>query len=77
MAQLILTVEDNAMLSDLKRAVKMLRGVVSVTVKKETGASSKSSKETAKAVMEAMRGDFAGELDTSSKENLRASIMAL
>lgn len=77
MAQLILTVEDNAMLSDLKRAVKMLRGVVKVTVKNEVGTSSTLNKETAEAVMEAKRGEFAGELDTSSKENLIASIMAL
>lgn len=36
MAQLILQVEDNAQLLDLKRAVEMFRGVISVTVKKET-----------------------------------------
>lgn len=77
MAQLILTIENNAMLSDLKRAVKMLRGVVNVTVKKDAGTLSAFSKETAEAVLEAKRGDFAGELDTSSKENLKASIMAL
>lgn len=73
MAQLILQIEDNAMLPELKRAVKLLRGVVSVTVKKED----MPCKETVESIMEARRGDFVGELDASSKENLKASIMAL
>jgi len=73
MAQLILQVEDNTLLPDLKKAAEMLRGVISVTVKKEETFG----KETAESLMEAKRGNFAGELDTSSKENLKASIMAL
>lgn len=40
MIQLVLTIEDDAMLPDLKRAVKMLRGVVGVTVKKEVAGNS-------------------------------------
>ena len=76
MAQLILQVEDDAMLPDLKKAVKMLRGVISVTVKKEEAVSIPN-KETIKAIEEARRGCFAGELDASSKETLKASIMAL
>lgn len=73
MAQLILQVDDNALLPDLKKAVELLRGVVSVTVKKEETPS----KETVESIMEARQGDFAGELDASSKEKLKASIMAL
>lgn len=77
MIQLVLTIEDDAMLPDLKRAVKMLRGVVGVTVKKEVAGNSEPNKETVEAIWEARRGDFAGELDVSSEESLRASIMAL
>lgn len=77
MTQLILTVDDNVILADLKKAVKMLRGVVSVTVKDEADILSKPNEETLEAIKEAKRGDFAGELDASSKERLKASIMAL
>lgn len=35
MKQLIVTVEDASLLSDLKRAIKMLRGVSDISVKKE------------------------------------------
>ena len=75
MAQLILEVEDNAQLLDLKRAGEMFRGVISVTVKKETA--SIPNKKTIEAIKEAKRGNFAGELDVSSKETLKSSIMAL
>lgn len=75
MVQLILQVEDNAQLLDLKRAVEMLRGVISVTVNKETA--SIPNKNTIEAIKEAKRGNFAGELDVSSKETLKSSIMAL
>lgn len=34
MAQLIVTVEDVSLLSDLKKAIKMLRGVDSISVRK-------------------------------------------
>ena len=34
MAQLIVTVEDASLLSDLKRAIKMLRGVTNISERK-------------------------------------------
>ena len=41
MTELIVKVDDASLLPDLKRAIKLLRGVASVTVKKEKPASSR------------------------------------
>ena len=52
MTQMILTLDDNAMIPELKAALKMLRGIVSVKVKKDTPNAA-----TIKAIKEAENGN--------------------
>lgn len=54
MTQLIINIEDTSLLSELKRAIKMLRGVGSVSVKHDTDFSSNA------ATLQAMKDAKAG-----------------
>lgn len=74
MAQIILNVEDNSLVPKLKEAVKLLCGVISVQVREEN---EMPGRDTLQALEEAKRGEFAGELDASSKEAIKRSIMEL
>lgn len=53
MTQLIVTVEDASLLSDLKKAIKMLRGVGDISVKK---AEKKGNNTTLRAMKDAKEG---------------------
>ncbi|TGX84217.1 hypothetical protein E5358_00845 [Palleniella muris] len=76
MKQIILTVEDNSLIPKLKAAVKLLHGVINVKVV-NVDSKEKANKETLEAINELRRGDYAGKLDNSSKEELLKSLMML
>ena len=77
MREITLYVEDDAVVSKIKAAANMIKGVVSVKVGKKKEERPKVNKETLEALEEIRRGEYAGELDSSSEEAIINSIMAL
>lgn len=76
MREITLYVEDDAVVSKIKAAANMIKGVISVKVGKKKE-EPKFNKETLEALEEIRRGEYAGKLDASSKDALLESIMAL
>ena len=77
MREITLYVEDDAVVSKIKAAANMIKGVVSVKVGKKKEEGPKFNKETLEALEEIRRGEYAGELYSSSEEAIINSIMAL
>lgn len=77
MREITLYVEDDAVVSKIKAAANMIKGVVSVKVGKQKEEEPNFNKETLEALEEIRSGKYAGELDSSSEEAIINSIMAL
>lgn len=56
MTQLIVSLEDNSMLNDIKKAIRLLRGVSSVKISKSSYKEEKINAETEKAIQELESG---------------------